>query len=201
MKQSEISAATRQNMVDAFWTLYQTKSIDKISINEITRLSGNNRTTFYNYFLDVYDLLEQEEKALVESVDTEIKERFSAFDFAAERNGDFKTVLTLISPVFVKHEEKIFLLLGSNGDPKFTEYLRKRLKENLMKFSLIPADTENIDYILTFIYSAVIGMLGFWHEKGHDLSNDDFISLAHSLTVFGVQGTVGKKGAENNGSD
>ena len=45
-KQPEVTAATRQKLMDAFWTLYKEKAIDKISIAEITNITGNNRGTF-----------------------------------------------------------------------------------------------------------------------------------------------------------
>ncbi len=37
-KQPEITAATKQKIIDSFWELYKEKSIDKISVGEITAL-------------------------------------------------------------------------------------------------------------------------------------------------------------------
>ena len=51
--------ATRQALMDAFWTLYKKKRIEKITVKNITDAAGYNRSTFYQYFLDVYDILAQ----------------------------------------------------------------------------------------------------------------------------------------------
>ena len=60
--------------MDAFWTLYKEKAIEKISIAEITRITGNNRGTFYHYFKDVYAVLEQIEADLLQQVNREVSE-------------------------------------------------------------------------------------------------------------------------------
>jgi len=50
---------TRKLIVDSFENLTQTKSFNDISVTDITREAMINRATFYNHFLDKYDLLEQ----------------------------------------------------------------------------------------------------------------------------------------------
>lgn len=56
-KQVEITAATRNAFLDAFCTLYKRKPIEKITIQELTDKAGYNRSTFYQYFKDIYGLL------------------------------------------------------------------------------------------------------------------------------------------------
>ena len=46
-KQPEITDATRESFVNAFFQLAKAKSINRITIREITTLAGYNRTTFY----------------------------------------------------------------------------------------------------------------------------------------------------------
>jgi len=54
-KHPEITAQTRENLMQAFWSLYRQKKIDTISIKEITATAGYHRSTFYEYFVDIYD--------------------------------------------------------------------------------------------------------------------------------------------------
>ncbi|MCD7811674.1 MAG: TetR/AcrR family transcriptional regulator [Ruminococcus sp.] len=187
-KQPEVTAATRQGFIDAFWTLYKEKGIEKISVSEITKISGNNRSTFYHYFLDVYDLLEQIEDKLLEDVNRDLKSAFGCVADEISSSDDFNILFSRITPVFRKYEEKLFVLIGSHGDPKFSGLLRKHMKENLLAFQVLPNDTEHIDYIINFIYSSIIGMLGFWYEREHDISEEEFIKLVPNLTAYGVLG-------------
>ena len=51
-------ATTKFAIAFAFKELLLEKSIDKITINDITEKCGINRQTFYYHFKDIYDLLE-----------------------------------------------------------------------------------------------------------------------------------------------
>lgn len=57
-KQPEVTEATKQTLIDAFCLLNRETPIGKITIQAITRKAGYNRCTFYQYFKDVYDLLD-----------------------------------------------------------------------------------------------------------------------------------------------
>lgn len=46
-------------MIDVFLKLLETKEVSKITVREICEKTNLNRTTFYNHFLDVYDLLDK----------------------------------------------------------------------------------------------------------------------------------------------
>ena len=52
----EITDQTRLNIMDAFLDLAKTKSIEKITIKDVAQKSGYNRSTFYRYFHNIYDL-------------------------------------------------------------------------------------------------------------------------------------------------
>jgi AcrR family transcriptional regulator len=60
---------TKQNLIDAFWALYCEKRIEKITVKEITQKAGYNRGTFYEYFTDIYDVLNQIEESLIPTLD------------------------------------------------------------------------------------------------------------------------------------
>ena len=146
-KQPEITAATRRKIMDAFWTLYKEKAIEKISIAEITRITGNNRGTFYHYFKDVYAVLEQIEADLLQQVNREVSEAFRNSPYAAgERDLDW--LYSVSMPIFKRHEEKIFTLLGKNGDPKFTGVFRESIRAILIEFWNMPDGIEHLDYLM-----------------------------------------------------
>ncbi len=49
--------SAKAEFITAFWKLYEKKQLEKISIREICQLAGYNRTTFYAYYDNIYDLL------------------------------------------------------------------------------------------------------------------------------------------------
>ena len=86
---------TEQEFMTAFWKLYEEKPIEKISIQQLCRTAGYNRSTFYNHFTDIYDLRDQ----AVTSIFEPIRKKVMSF-------GDFRLFLqenaaeTIISSFF-----------------------------------------------------------------------------------------------------
>lgn len=186
-KQPEVTAATRQKIIDAFWTLYKNKAIDKISIAEITKITGNNRGTFYHYFKDIYEVLEQIENDLIKEVHLEVTEALDKYPCeTAPRN--IQLLYSISMPIFKKHEEKIFTLIGKNGDPKFVSNFRESFRTLLIQFWNLPNQTEYLDYLMEYTYSAMVRLMTKWHENGNDLTNDEFFKLAQGLVANGILG-------------
>lgn len=191
-KQPEVTAATRKKIIDAFWTIYKEKPIDKISIAEISRITGNNRGTFYHYFKDVYAVLDQIEDDLMNQVTAEVKEILSDHLFE-EAARDINLLYSISMPIFKKHGEKIFTLLGKNGDPQFTSRFRESSRAMLIQFWNLSDQTEHLDYLIEYTYSVMIGLMAKWYENGNDLTDDEFFKMAQGLAANGVLGYLKKQ--------
>ena len=50
---------TKKMISDTFVELLEKKPFDKITIKDIVETCGINRNTFYYYYSDIYDLLEE----------------------------------------------------------------------------------------------------------------------------------------------
>lgn len=74
-KQPQITEKTRQTFVDVFCELYSQKPIEKISVQEIANKSGYNRSTFYQYFTDIYELLDALENDLLNDIKEELAKK------------------------------------------------------------------------------------------------------------------------------
>lgn len=58
----------REAMEGAFIHLLRKKPIDQISITELCKKAGVNRSTFYAHYLDIYDLMDQVSEHFVRSM-------------------------------------------------------------------------------------------------------------------------------------
>lgn len=97
---------TKRLIEDAFIQLLRERPIGKISVKEICVRSQINRSTFYSYYLDPYDLLEYtQNKAIAPFLDYVKTHRKDAF----ER----KNLLALCKTL---REEKDFLNVFVNGN-------------------------------------------------------------------------------------
>jgi AcrR family transcriptional regulator len=71
-KQPQITEKTRQMFINVFCELYSKKPIEKISAQEIANRAGYNRSTFYQYFTDIYELLNFIENDLLNYIKEEL---------------------------------------------------------------------------------------------------------------------------------
>lgn len=59
---------TRKSIVNAFIELRTKKPIEKITIKELAELACINKATFYSHFRDIYDLTENLEDEIINSI-------------------------------------------------------------------------------------------------------------------------------------
>ncbi|MDY4787771.1 MAG: hypothetical protein SO253_00450 [Bacilli bacterium] len=96
---------TKQNIKEAFFDLCKIKSIDKITIKELSSKAQINKATFYLHYNDIYDLADQIMNEIVEKRIYELDEYVKYFftdqilflnRFIDSFNKDRKTMAMLI---------------------------------------------------------------------------------------------------------
>lgn len=161
-KRSEATEITRKNLKEAFWSIYGRKKIERISIREIVHTAGYNRGTFYNYYHDIYDLLEDVENDMLDTADL-------CFSLVLG-NDDMRTQAETCFKNFFQDKEHLQVLFGVNGDALFSEKLKKRIKSTLRRFiQKSPAAEYSTEYKLEFYSSGLIGIIRMWLDSGSDL--------------------------------
>lgn len=179
-KQPEITAQTKQNLIDAFWSLYCEKRIEKITVKEITQKAGYNRGTFYEYFTDVYDVLEQIEQSLIPTLDE--------LPPVSMPNMKLGMPLNMFLALYDQNSKYYSVLLGDKGDPAFASKLKNSTKPIIQQvFADNPnVDPVELDYILEYILSAMIGIMSYWFRKGKELPAEKLMELMNELMEKGV---------------
>lgn len=179
-KKTAVSEATKQALQEAFWELYKNKSVEKISVREITERAGYNRGTFYLYYKDVYDILEQSEQQLIQKI-------YETGLFPEKSNTCYDTneLISWILNIYQENFEKFKILLGTHGDPGFTKTLQNIMKAELTCTLKIPEDIspEVSNYYIEFVVSGILAVIVKWLSEGEQFPLDEFIrSMIHMLS-------------------
>lgn len=179
-KQPDITAQTRQNLIDAFWSLYCEKRIEKITVKEITQKAGYNRGTFYEYFTDVYDMLEQIEQSLIPTIEE--------LPPIAMPNQSMGMPLGMFMTLYEKNSKYYSVLLGDNGDPAFASKLKNSTKPIIIKALAEnkELDTIEFDFVLEYVLSAMIGIMSYWFRQNKVLPAEKLVALMYELMENGV---------------
>lgn len=166
---------TKQAFIEAFCLLYSQKPIEKITVQEITRKAGYNRSTFYQYFLDINDLLNDVENDLLDFI-CEEREK------AGTGNNSF------ISDLVNMYETKalsINALLGDYGNNHFLEQMKAKLKFNIPELDL-PDDNILKPYLIEYHLSTTLSLFRLWLRREKDLPAEEFLSLIANLYNDGI---------------
>ena len=170
-KQPETTEKTRQRFLDVFCELYTQKPIEKISVQEITRKAGYNRSTFYQYFFDIYDLLAYVENDVLEYIQ---RNRTKTVDISTH------TPIEDILKMFKEKGTYLKALMGDYGNFRFLELIKK-------EFSIIAkSDNEITPYLLEFRISTVLTLFHQWERRGEDLPVEKMLGLIDDLYANGI---------------
>jgi AcrR family transcriptional regulator len=179
-KQPQITAQTRENLVEAFWSLYCEQRIEKITVKEIAHKAGYNRATFYEYFSDVYDVLDYIENSLIPTLDE--------LPPVSIPTGYLGMPLDSFIELYKKNNKYYSVLLGDKGDPAFASRLKNSIKPTLVN---VFADKPNVnpmelDYTIEYTLSAMIGIMSYWFKQSDSLSDSELFGLLNRLMEQGV---------------
>ncbi|KNZ40542.1 TetR/AcrR family transcriptional regulator [Acetobacterium bakii] len=186
---STTTQITRQNLIDSFWRLYCKKSIEKITVKEICELAGYNRSTFYVYFKDTYEILEEIEEQTITVEDFKkivIKNLFYGNLFHDHRK---KAILKAILEFFEKNKTYLPVLLGENGDPHFRQKVLKKLTPTVLSIyqKLPPQELLEVSYLMEYQSAAMLSTIAKWYRNDKDLPTEQFLELLLAVTTNGVQ--------------
>jgi AcrR family transcriptional regulator len=177
-KNPEATALTRENLMQAFWGLYCHQKIETISVKQITDAAGYHRSTFYEYFVDIYDVLNQLEEALL----THIKEKVVK-SLAVIQDEDF---ICRLADLYESQGKYLSVLLGENGDPNFTKKLKAVMRPALLGSFGLPESDIQTAYIFEFGFTAIIATITHWYQSQKNLPSKELIFLIRSMLMSGI---------------
>lgn len=179
-KKKSNTANTKKRIMDGFWDIYKTERIDKMTVKQICQNVNIHRSTFYEYFLDIYDVLEQIELSLIPNMDN--------LPPIKAGNKSIGMPVDMFLNLFDEKEEYYKVLLGENGDPSFVRKLKDSTKPVVMNAVDIIGNMKDskIDFIIEYTLSAMIGTMQYWFDNKDRLSSDELIELISNIMDKGV---------------
>ncbi len=203
---SNKSEHTRRRIIHSYLALIRHKKWDKISVIEICRYTEITRGTFYQYFSDIYDLMEQIETSLLD----EIAERYASASRQPEVHLTNETFLTKFNPappeIFntwfqfcSKHREAMMALLDRKfGDPYFVKRLKPLIARNLQEMmdrDGQPRDELRSHFVDIFVELHFLSAQS-WLDADEDaepLAPEDIVNLLNVMRVGAIYMTLKRK--------
>ena len=174
---------TKSIILEAFLSLLQIKSANRITVTELVAKAGINRSTFYKHYLDIPDLLEKTELALLETLRAMIREQLRSTNDLEYSLAQFLA--------FIQNDGHRYIPLGSdNGDPSLAAKTFFLLYEEVYPFLAehLPGKTEIERHLLfSYLSQGCGGVLLWWIRTGMQESPEYLANYILTLSQKIVQ--------------
>ncbi|MDO5399131.1 MAG: TetR/AcrR family transcriptional regulator, partial [bacterium] len=151
---------TRSSIINAFLQLRAKKTLERISVKEMSELAGINKATFYLHYKDIYDLSEKLENELFERI-------FKSIEHPDAIISDTHLFIKELIDGFTSNQSMIDIIFSNERSNILVDRLEKSMKDFVYKkypeYSHIP----EIDIFLT--YSIKGGYYAFAENKSCDI--------------------------------
>ena len=167
LKEDRRVRKTKRALREGLAELLTEKSIQNITVRELTDKVDIHRSTFYANFTDIYDLYSQIEDAVIQ----EIGEIFSE-NYVIGSKVFFEILFKYIS----ENRQVCRMFLGKNVSPTFYSRLTDLFKEAYLicwrnEFG-VTGTAEELEYYVHFYLSGSLAVIGKWADGDFEYSTE-----------------------------
>ena len=181
---------TARKMNLALIALLKTKSFDYITVSELCRQAGVNRSTFYLHYETIGDLLEETTRYLLDDFLARFEQERAEFSIESpyEKNRLIFICDSYLIPYlnYVKENAEIFSTVLKNEVPFGTKAIYRRLFENIFDSILTKYryPEEEREYVMLYYLNGIYAVCAEWIRQGCQKPAAD-ISHIIQKCVFG----------------
>ncbi len=176
---------TKIKLRDGLTILMKEKPLKSITVRELADLVDINRGTFYLYYKDIYDMIEQIETEMFEEFNDIVKLRLS------KSGGESPDpILSDVFTFLADNADLCIALLGPNGDLTFVSKLKDLVRDRCLYYwtEIYNAkSTKYFDYFYAFFISGCIGMFEEWLKHGMKETPEEMAAITDLMIMNGVK--------------
>lgn len=167
---------TKKALLQSLTRLMNEKKISDISVKELTDLADINRSTFYKYYKDIFDMLEQ--------IETEMFVEFSrAFEKLNKETNSYANLLSFFTYIFEyvqNNADMCKILLGHDGDYSFIEKFKNAIIKTKPPFDESVPKVK-IHFLRPYIIAGCIGVIQQWLEDNLNVPPKDMAVIVTEM--------------------
>lgn len=165
-KQKTHAENTCRQIKKIFLELLKINPIEKITVTNLCQIVQINRSTFYQYYCDIYAVLEDIQQDFLQQVD-ELSEYIIKSEVAPE-----KVILT-IQDYILKQKDLLYLLIFQYEYPEFEKNIHEKIlrlfRIKVLQSYSVPAEvsSEELENILLFLTAGFYTVYKRWIQESH----------------------------------
>ena len=179
-KQPQVRERTREKMFDAFFKEYKENTLRGVTVGAVSRRANVNRSTFYEYFTDIYDLIDQAEDSLL----TEMLSRIMQLQKEGF-NEQRQQLMVYGEEIINEYGERLAILLG-HGDTGFSQKMIAAMKPVTTEIFHIDITDPKAELLISFILSGITDYITVWYNNGKPVAIHDMVAALQSIMAYSV---------------
>lgn len=148
---------TKKALIQSLTKLMSEKKVNNITVKELTDLANVNRSTFYFYYRDIFDMVENLETELI----NDFSEAYERFSEEATTYDDILSFFIYLFEFIQINSEMCKIFLRHDGDHIFIEKLKDAIKHCKIPLDNTTSETE-AHYCMPFAISGCVGVIQQW---------------------------------------
>ena len=179
-KESRRVKMTKAVLTDSFLQKLEEKPLPRITVKEICELADINRSTYYVYYCDPYDQMDQ-------LIKTFIQEQAVYIDEILEQNissdEDFSQVLCKLMNYYKDHGKMLKILWGTHGNTHLEYDVLAFFAERVLQLQKNNEHTtKRMLQNYTYAASGCFGLILYWIQTGCQDSPQEIADRITELT-------------------
>lgn len=171
---------------ETFLDLLADNDFNTITVIKICEKADVNRTTFYKYFVDIYDLLDKIQRDFINQLKgTPKKTVYTVYSFADE-----------LLEVFINNKKLVKVLFETNNSIFFLEDVLE-IAYNKCKtawtFENQSLEEQIIEDSSIFIFNGALGLINNWVRNDFDRDYHEIAKRIEKISYYGIKPLVEKK--------
>jgi len=179
MKEDRRVRKTKRALREGLAELLTEKSIQKITVTELTDKVDIHRSTFYANYTDIYDLYSQVEDATIKEISDIFSENYTV---------DSKAFLEILFQYMFENRQVCRMFLGKNVSPTFYSRLIDLLEEAYMvcwrnEYGFT-GTAEELEYYVHFHLSGSLAVVGKWVDGNFEYTTEQLVKIFADMDVY-----------------
>lgn len=159
----KIKEKSQTKIVNAFFELRKKKPIEKISVVDLCKLAGVNKSTFYYHYCDVYDLSDKLETQLMEEIISSISDPETLLE-------DTNAISKELFKAYISRLDRINVLFSGTRSAMLPKKINTSIRRLVYRYHPEYVHDKKINILLSYqIYG------GFYAFLENEIYGSDYV--------------------------
>lgn len=176
---------TKKALRDALFKLLETKAMNQITVTELTTLADVNRATFYFYYVDLNDMVNQIQNETYQTFMNVLSESIPNV-VTVEGFAEYANRLLVF---FREHETLCKFIINNDANNQLYKKMQTLMLKNISHSTDIFSESNPAKYSTSFVLSGITGILTDWMNDGMAIPTEELANYIANVYFNGSSKT------------